>query len=115
MELYRKLLVEIDLDKGELRRLDPEKRDAMGEPLELAGGLRIGMVITADGKRSTGSVAVPYSRQGMSRSYVLKLEGPAGRSQWMLVAGLAGLTVELTDEKEVEEVMAIATPRPDAH
>lgn len=104
VENDRRLLLEVDLDLGELRRTDPDRREPSGEPLALPAGFRIGALWTLGERHASSTVTVPFSPGGLSRSYGLQLEGPGG-GRWIVVAGLTGQCTECEGEAEVEKVL----------
>lgn len=113
VELDAPLLVMVDLDKGEIRRVDPEKREARGGPLSLPSGFSITQMRVRGENVESGTVSVLYSRQGLCASYAIEITGP-GEKKWLLVTGLGGSITELANENEAETVLAVTTPRNDA-
>lgn len=51
-------------------------------------------------------MTISCSWLGLTPTYGLLLEGPAGRRQWILVAGLTGETLEPETEDDVRAVLA---------
>lgn len=94
----------IDLDEGRLHATDGRGRDDVGSPCVLPDRFRVGAVRTRGGERTAGTVDIPVSRLGLTPTYALRLEGPGGRKQWILVAGLSGERVEI-DETELRTII----------
>ena len=92
----------IDLDEGRLHATDG--RNDVGSPCVLPDRFCIGAVRTRDGERNAGTVDIPVSRLGLTPTYAVRLEGPGGRKQWILVAGLSGERVEI-DESELRTII----------
>jgi prepilin-type N-terminal cleavage/methylation domain-containing protein len=101
----RSVRIEVDLAQGRLRRTDTRGQD-LGTALELPDGYRVARLMVRGQDYRTGSVALLCSRLGLTPTYGLLLEGPAGRRQWILLAGLTGETLELETEDDVRAVLA---------
>ena len=79
----------------------------------LATPVRVEAVRTPGRDIDSGSHAIPVSALALSPSYALKLSGPDG-PRWLLVSGLSGESQTLTDDAQVEHILAQASPRRDA-
>jgi len=104
----RSVWIEVDLAPGRLRRTDARGRD-LGAALELPGGYRVARLLVrgpngASQEYWTGCVAIQCSRVGLTPTYGLLLEGPAGRRQWVLLAGLTG---EATEPETLDDVRKV--------
>jgi len=113
-ELDKPAHLVVDLDTGELKRTDADNDELRGESLVVGRNYRISRVLIGEEDVELGSVAVPVSRQGLSPSYALLLEGPGGRRKWLLVSGLTGLLVQIDNDSEVRDALATTRERPDA-
>ncbi|MCX5647503.1 MAG: prepilin-type N-terminal cleavage/methylation domain-containing protein [Planctomycetota bacterium] len=101
----RSVRIEVDLAQGRLRRTDTRGQD-LGTALELPDGYRVARLMVRGQDYSIGCVAIHCSRLGLTPTYGLLLEGPAGRRQWVLVAGLTGESLEPETLDEVRAVLA---------
>lgn len=104
-EQDRTLMVVIDPDKGELRRMDPEGEAIFGTPLSLPSDFGISRVLVAGEDTSSKKKGVCFSRLGVSRSYAVHVTGPGRLSRWILFTGLAGEVVEVESEDQAREIM----------
>ena len=114
LEQDRPVHLVVDLAAGELSRTDTQGTQLLGEPLKLPLGCRIARLLVRGEDVSTGSIAIGFSRLGLSPSYAVLLEGPGNRRQWILVAGLSGEIVEIDDEQEVQNILDAAGQGVDA-
>ena len=101
----RPLRLVADLAGGRLRRTSEDGRDAFGEALKMPAGHRIAEVRLAGRRVTSGTVALSVSARGLSPTYALRVKGPGGREQWLLVAGLTGQVTEREDEREIEQIL----------
>ncbi len=95
----------VALAAGRIRRTDEGGRDPLGEALKLPSGYRIAGLRLAGRRINSGSVAVSCSARGLTPTYAVRVDGPGGRRQWILVAGLSGQITELDNETEVEDIL----------
>ena len=77
---------------------------------QIPAPLHIDDVWTPAGRRDYGEVAIPVSPLGLSETYAVKLTGPDGLQQWILVAGFGGEIRTLNDDREIESILSSATP-----
>ena len=103
----RPLQMLVDMSAGELRRTDGEGRELKVVPLRLPGDFRIETVLIRGAGSSDRRAVVPFSRQGLTPSYALALVHGDTR-RWLLVAGLTGIVVEVSDEREAQAALAAA-------
>jgi prepilin-type N-terminal cleavage/methylation domain-containing protein len=108
----RALKLLVDLSAGEFKRTDEEGRDVLGEPLRLAPGYRVARLRLAGQDIASGQVAISCSALGLTPTYAVLLEGPGGRRQWVLVAGLSGQIVGTSDDEQVQDILALLEARP---
>jgi len=92
----------------QLRRTAAAGDRTIGTPLELPAGFLITDCLIGGQSVSGGSASVSVSAAGLTPSYALLLEGPGGRKQWVLLAGLTGEAMELDDGNEVREILQAA-------
>lgn len=102
----------VDLGAGELRRTDEEGRDQLGQSLRLPRDYRLTDLRVAGRSAGGGSMALACSAQGLTPTYAVLLEGPGGRKQWLLFAGLSGQAWEAKDEREIEGYFEACQARP---
>jgi prepilin-type N-terminal cleavage/methylation domain-containing protein len=82
-------------------------------PARLPSGVRFNRIrVAGDRGRNAafGEVSVPCSSLGTGISYAVELTGP-GFDRWIVVAGLGGGATEVSDEHEVDRILA-ALARP---
>jgi len=97
----RPLRLVADLAAGRLRKTSADGRDEFGEVLKIPAGHRIAEVRLAGRRVTSGTVAVSVSARGLSPTYALRVEGPGGRRQWLLVTGLSGQVTEAENERDL--------------
>jgi prepilin-type N-terminal cleavage/methylation domain-containing protein len=93
----RPVRIEVDLAAGEVRRTDPETREALGSTLTVPPGYTVTRVLTAGEDAGAGQATIHVSRQGRSASYALCLTDAEGRRAWIVTAGLSGESTVLHD------------------
>lgn len=78
------------------------------QPVRLPSGVRFNRVRVA-GERGRnaafGEVSVPCSSLGTGVTYAVELTGP-GFDRWLVFAGLGGGAAEVSDEREVDQILA---------
>jgi len=109
----RSLRLVIDLSRGRLTRTQPDGGIVNATPLEMPSGVSIGKVIVRDRQIRSGTVSIACSRQGWTPSYAMRLDGDDGR-RWILFAGMTGAVVNVDDEKQVRDILAMAVDEPAA-
>ena len=109
-EQDRALMVVVDPDKGELRRMDAKGEEAMGTPLSLPSDFEITKVVVAGEAPSAKRKGVYFSRLGLTRSYAILVTGPGDLSRWVLFTGLTGDLVEGEREEQVREALDRTAP-----
>lgn len=134
----------IDLDQQKLWLVTPDpttREPRPGHVMRLAPDYRITEVAWVDPQpadarnarprqtltHDAGTVELPYSGEGMTRTYVLRLQGPGidpdtgeqaperERTTWLLFSGLTGQTVINDEPETIDNLLALLTrTRPDA-
>jgi prepilin-type N-terminal cleavage/methylation domain-containing protein len=100
--------VVVDAARGQMTWARGKATQDFRPAIQLPTGFAIGQVAVLGRPAESGVVDIPFSRLGLSPSYALRLDGPNGRQQWVLVAGLTGQLLEVSDEKEVGDIFAAA-------
>ena len=96
-----------DLDAGTIRRLSgPGGRQERGSAHVVQNGFRLGGLTLAEGNIVRGRTAIWCSERGLTPTYALRIEGPAGR-RWVLFTGLTGQSTVLDDEKAMQQTMSL--------
>jgi prepilin-type N-terminal cleavage/methylation domain-containing protein len=101
-----------DLDDNAVSREEGSARQATYRTA-LASPIKIGAFRTPGQHDDSGSHTIPVSALALSPSYALKLSTPDG-ARWLLVSGLSGESTILTDDAQVESILARASARRDA-
>jgi prepilin-type N-terminal cleavage/methylation domain-containing protein len=101
----------VDVPQRRLRRASGENGADLGAPLALPPGYRVAQVWLRGQPRGYGRTAIPCSQHGLTPSYGLLIEGPGGRRQWLVFAGLSGQNVQVKNEREVQAILGPAAPR----
>jgi len=113
--LDRPLALAVELNRGRLRRTDPESGQVLGPALELPAGCTIAALrLPGEPRATAGEVLLHYSRRGLSTTYALCLEDVARVRHWLLVAGLTGQVETEIEEREVERIVEALESGPDA-
>ena len=115
-EQDRPLRLVIDAEAGELRRADGDGRLLESGRLRLPDGFRFERLLLRGADADAGFAGVsmvPCSRHGLTPSYALLLDC-GGVRRWLLVAGLTGTVVEVADEDEARQTLAVTGLRGDA-
>lgn len=116
----------IDLSAGTMLRLGGDEGKTQGLMYELPRRYRIEQVWmlapTSAGQKAgnlqritSGPVTIPCSSLGLTPTYAMELQGPQGKTQWMLIAGLTGERTERMDEKEIEAIFETAQKQASRH
>jgi hypothetical protein len=96
----------IDLNAGQVRWAHLDNGTSFAPAVRLPEGYAI-TAVQIRGAATRGNTAdIYYSRLGLSPSYALRLDGPNGRRQWLLVTGLTGQVLEIANEQEVRDILA---------
>lgn len=109
----RPLRLVVDMTAGTFQRTDARGSDEPCPPLVLPDGYRIARLLVKAHAATSGSVSITCSRLGLTPSYALGIEGPAGQRKWLLVTGLSGRFVECESEEKTRNILA-ATAAPKA-
>jgi prepilin-type N-terminal cleavage/methylation domain-containing protein len=112
-EQDRPLRIVVDADANELRRTDDQGRSISSPTMRLPGGFSVERIMIRGGKADEKKGVVPCSREGLTPSYGLELNC-RGVRQWVLIAGLSGKLVEMSDEDEARTSLHELDLRPDA-
>ena len=110
----RPVLLVMDLNESRLTRTGEDDSGPLGSPLELPGGCAIRRLMVGRQDIAMGRLSIRISRRGLTPTYGLLLEGPAGRRQWLLLVGLTGQLVTVNDEDEARDILAATARRRDA-
>ena len=122
--LGRPGVLQFDLDAQQVRRLHAgggESGRQILHTLKLPGEHRIDQIVASMGFAATGRMEsanagafdVPYSTDGRSSSYAVRLVSTGG-DRWMVFAGTTGQVTFIDDERKVNNLFAmLATGRPD--
>lgn len=102
----RSLRIAIDSSAGRLRRMDAGDGRPVGAAVTLPQGWRVGSVRIGPGDASGALASIAVSRLGLTPAYALRIDGPEGQRQWLLVAGLTGEVTLLDDERHVLDILA---------
>ena len=106
----------VNLDKNQLQRSRKEQDTykECGSAMTLPDGFSISRLMLRDNDYEHGSVMIRFSRLGLGPSYVLRLIGPSDREQWILVTGVGGQLVQITNEEEARNILDATKNRSDA-
>lgn len=102
----------VDLDEQTLERAAPANDTQQASRWAAPVDCRIETFIVGT-QRVRRRATILYSRHGYSPSYALAIRNKYGRTRWLLVAGLSGQTLVLTNEESVDEMLAMLGPEPD--
>ncbi len=72
--------------------------------IKLGGGVRIARIVVQS-PRGQGD-AVWFAQSGQSYTYALELRSPRGARRWLVVIGISGQTIRLTDAGEAQSLLA---------
>jgi prepilin-type N-terminal cleavage/methylation domain-containing protein len=111
------LRVQVDLENGRLDLCDEEGRPLPITPWEAPRGYRFARLIVRTQDVTMGRAVIGCSRQGLTPSYGLLLEGPLRQRRWIALAGLSGQAMVEEHDKAVQDMLAGPTApagRPDA-
>jgi prepilin-type N-terminal cleavage/methylation domain-containing protein len=97
-----------------LRRTGGKDGSDLGVPLVLPPGYSVPQVWVRGQARTYLRAAIPCSRRGLTPTYGLLIEGPAGRRQWLVLVGLSGQSIQVKDERDAQAILGPPAPRPHA-
>ena len=101
--------LQFSLNRGAVRRTNGDEEPT---PANLSGGVRVTRLALAGGERfqQSGEETIRFSPRGQAPSYAVLLESPAGGRKWIVFAGLTGHATVTTDERDVRDILSLATP-----
>lgn len=105
----------LDTSVGELRRLDVTGVESCGRAVRLPDGFAMTKVLLRAQDIGAGTISIPCSRRGFMPTYAVRLDGPGGRRQWILMTALGGQEVMIDDDNDqkLTEILAFTTRRRD--
>lgn len=109
----RPLCMVLTVSEGKLARTDETGTTPAGGTLQLPEGFRLTRARVRQEDCPAGQATIRYSRQGLTPSYAVRVEGPAG-GQWLVVAGATGDVVQVNNEEDVRNILASAFSGNDA-
>jgi prepilin-type N-terminal cleavage/methylation domain-containing protein len=83
---------------------DHDSRDNVAAALHLPSGIRIGCVVAANGSIRNGQASIQCSSDGQTPSYAVDLTDGRGEHYWMVVAGLTGKAIRVSNEQEIQDI-----------
>lgn len=97
----------VNLHENQIQRSRKEQDTykECGGALTLPDGFSISRLMLRENSYEHGSVTIRFSRVGFGPSYVLRLTGPGDREQWILVTGVGGQLVQITNEEEARNIL----------
>ena len=111
----RRLRLVVDTSAGELRRLDVTGAESQGRSVRLPDNCAITKVLVRSQDVGAGTISIPCSRRGFMPTYAIRLDGPGGGRQWILLTALGGQEVMIDDNngQNITEILAFTTRRRD--
>jgi prepilin-type N-terminal cleavage/methylation domain-containing protein len=104
----RPLRLVVNMSAGTIKRTDPRGSDEPYPPLVMPDGYRLARLWVRGQAAESGGVSITCSRLGLTPSYALLLEGPAGQQKWLLATGLSGRFVEPNSDDQTRNILAAA-------
>jgi prepilin-type N-terminal cleavage/methylation domain-containing protein len=106
----------VNLDENQLQRSRKEQDTfkECGQVMSLPDGFVLSRLMMGEKDYEHGSVTIRFSRQGFGSSYALRLSGPNGREQWVLLTGVGGQLVQVKNEAEARNILEATKRRTDA-
>lgn len=104
----------VNLSAGRLSRQDEGEAEELGTALELPEGYRIARLRVRGEDLWSGRVSVRCSEWGLTPTYAMRIDGPSGKSRWVVIAGLTGELVRAEDEDELRDIIETTGIRIDA-
>ena len=105
----RPLRLVVDIVAGDITRNYGDSIEQAGAPFELPRGCEFTKLYVGGDQISAGSTSMICSRRGITPTYALQVEHDTGLRQWILVAGLTGDAVEVSDE-DIEAIAKALGP-----
>jgi type II secretion system protein H len=101
----------IDLDKN---RFTANRAAGQTTPgLRLPGAYELTDLWLPGRKITDGQLAVPYSAQGRTETFALRIAGPGDTYTWLIVAGMTGQVTLQENQDVVEKIMDNLAPTRD--
>lgn len=97
----RSVQLVFDLDQAKVTRSNAHDTQP-AQPWSLPPGYRLIKIFLLGRSVDQGQIAVSYSQRGWSPSYILWLSGPENQSTRLLIIGLSGQVMEVTDEGQLK-------------
>ena len=103
----------LDTSVGELRRLDVTGMESRGRAVRLPENYAITKVLVRSQDVGAGTISIPCSHRGFMPTYAVRLDGPGGRRQWILLTALGGQEVLIDDNNgdKIRDILAFTTRR----
>ncbi len=96
-----------DIEHGKLYRRQSQGGESgreKGHRLSMPSGFEMEKIIVHNRQNEWGQANVPFSKQGHTPSYAVRITGPNDQATWLVVAGLTGQVLEFDSQDEVEDV-----------
>lgn len=103
----------IDIDAQRIKSVERDTQNAVGRELHFGDGIKIEEFCRSGKTLPAGTMGIPVSNRGLSATYAIRLASE-GRSTWVLVLGLTGQMIELSDEPQVKQILSALAQRDDA-
>jgi prepilin-type N-terminal cleavage/methylation domain-containing protein len=83
---------------------DADESHDTASTLHLPSGVHLARVVTAMANQTAGQASIPCSPDGLRPTYAILLNDTRNAGRWQLTIGPTGQTLEVRDEREVQDI-----------
>jgi prepilin-type N-terminal cleavage/methylation domain-containing protein len=96
-------------NSGQIAAVEPKGDRPPIQAFQLDGAIKIEEVATPQRRSDCDVVAIPYSTQGRSPTFAVRLRGADNRQHWLLFVGTTGQMIRFEDDRTVEELLHLVS------
>jgi prepilin-type N-terminal cleavage/methylation domain-containing protein len=105
----RRFALRIDIGSNQFSLTDSSNSDEKLILRSLGRGNAITRYRSATREVAYGPLQIEYSDEGTTETFAIEITGGRG-VRWIVLAGITGQAIEVSDEKEVEAILSVLSP-----